>query len=660
MANTFPSVLKKPVRFWLTVAAAIVVVLLVWQGFQVASGIRDLRHAVASARAFEAAWGGNSVDRGVDLPALKNVVDGLSADLNRAHSKLAPALVLTPAIGWVPKLGPRVSSARDMLDLSLPMVDASRELLTAFDSALVKAPGPVILPGRQLNTSAFQALSEAASSLNSARAQLAKAQVFQKKLQRRSLTPSETEMLSVSQQVMPDLDAAVDIGLAASGAWRAFLGYDGPKTYLIIAVNSDELRAAGGFIAGAWQLTLDQGRISELRYWDTVEVDNLKQASPLPPQDLLRMLWGGGWLFRDATWYPDFPTSARVAERLFQLGTGIPIDGVIASDQWTVQRLLGAIGPVAVPGGDQIDQDSYLPVLEQQTDLQGRGYMDSIMTGMLDTLGGSGSNNLVGLMRAVSRALAEKHLQLYFHDSDLEQIANRYRWDGALSGASGDYLMVVDSNVGLNKVNRMMQQGIDYQIDIGPLGEATSRLQVTYANVGERRSPQACAVQAPDVSGGTYEEAKNACYWDYVRVYTPAGSKLQSSSPFPMPPGSLYSRLGYNDIQNTLTTYQENGKSVVSGLFTVAPQDARQLAFLYQLPSATARVDGDKLSYNLFVQKQPGQLDMPLSLTVRFPNGYILMDSNLQPMGLDGNEARFEATLASDVTLRLVLTRKRS
>jgi len=127
-----------------------------------------------------------------------------------------------------------------------------------------------------------------------------------------------------------------------------------------------------------------------------------------------------------------------------------------------------------------------------------------------------------------------------------------------------------------------------------------------------------------------------------------------------MPPGSLYSRLGYNDIQNTLTTYQENGKSVVSGLFTVAPQDARQLAFLYQLPSATARVDGDKLSYNLFVQKQPGQLDMPLSLTVRFPNGYILMDSNLQPMGLDGNEARFEATLASDVTLRLVLTRKRS
>ena len=54
--------------------------------------------------------------------------------------------------------------------------------------------------------------------------------------------------------LLPLAQVGVDAALAAPEA----LGQNGPRTYLILAQNEDELRPTGGFISGAGRMTLDQ------------------------------------------------------------------------------------------------------------------------------------------------------------------------------------------------------------------------------------------------------------------------------------------------------------------------------------------------------------------------------------------------------------------
>ena len=54
------------------------------------------------------------------------------------------------------------------------------------------------------------------------------------------------------------------------------------------------------------------------------------------------------WLFRDANWSPDFPTSANMARDLYKLGHGRDIANVVAFDPYAAQLMLAAIGPVTV------------------------------------------------------------------------------------------------------------------------------------------------------------------------------------------------------------------------------------------------------------------------------------------------------------------------
>ena len=49
-------------------------------------------------------------------------------------------------------------------------------------------------------------------------------------------------------------------------------------------------------------------------------------------------------------WSADFPTVAGVAESLYQLDTGTPVDGVVAFDVEAVRRMIGALEPLQLQG----------------------------------------------------------------------------------------------------------------------------------------------------------------------------------------------------------------------------------------------------------------------------------------------------------------------
>ena len=466
-----------------------------------------------------------------DLASVQGRVSFVKSHFSSARSQLTPFLQISPYLGWVPRVGPELRSSQDMLNLGSNLAKASQDLLAAVEIATFQTSqtNAQLLEGNRFNESVLRTMTSAEQYFRSALQQLEQATTTIQVLEDRDLPPSFQNMVTSAKRITPDMEAFARTGLAMSQLWESFLGYDKPRSYLLIAQNSDELRATGGFIPGAWVLTLDHGEITQLQFWDTVDVDDLSASPPLPPEGLLQSLWAGAWLFRDASWYPDFPSTASVMEQIFFLAQQVSVDGTIALDQWAFKDILDAVGPIILHTGEVLDTETYSGLLEEQTDLIGREFMDNVLGALLDKMREQGTDrSLVALLAALNNSLKEKHLLLFFHDPTLQDVVSKNGWSGAVEEGPGDYLMVVDSNVGFSKVNQNISQSITYKVELVSDGASEARLDILYTNQSSEVIPNPCTIQASGRSGFSYEQQKNTCYWDYLRVYVPADSNLTS------------------------------------------------------------------------------------------------------------------------------------
>ncbi len=133
------------------------------------------------------------------------------------------------------------------------------------------------------------------------------------------------------------------------------------------------------------------------------------------------------------------------------------------------------------------------------------------------------SVNWSKLLVATLDILDERHIQIWLADEGAQAIIAAQGWDGAIQSPSGDYLMVVDTNVGFNKVNAVIESAIHYQVELNEDKPITATLTVTHTNssVGTNE----CGHRAH--YGSDYADIVNRCYWNYLRIYIPLGSELQ-------------------------------------------------------------------------------------------------------------------------------------
>ena len=77
-------------------------------------------------------------------------------------------------------------------------------------------------------------------------------------------------------------------------------------------------------------------------------------------------------------------------------------------------------------------------------------------------------------------------------------------WDGALRPGAADYLMLVEANIGFNKVNAVEQTRLDYQVDLTQVGQPMGMVTVTQSNPAEGQLP---CDPGPDYGTGSYADA---------------------------------------------------------------------------------------------------------------------------------------------------------
>jgi hypothetical protein len=218
------------------------------------------------------------------------------------------------------------------------------------------------------------------------------------------------------------------------------------------------------------------------------------------------------------------------------------------------------------------------------------------------------------------------HALLQFDDPGMAVVLADRGWDGALRPGGGDFLMVVDSNIGFNKVNAVVEEGLTYEVDLSNQAAPTGLLTIVHTNNAAKGVP---CVQFDMDYQGSYDNLINRCYWDYLRVYRSFGTQLLEATPHAVSGAWLVSG---EAVPARVDVLEEKIEGVQGfGTLLVLPGgDSLETSFRFQLPSQVIGTgEGSKTKvYHLRVQKQAGTLPQVLTIRVHLPSGAKLLTSS--------------------------------
>ncbi len=378
------------------------------------------------------------------------------------------------------------------------------------------------------------------------------------------------------------------------------LGTGQKKKYLVLFQNNMELRPTGGFIGSYGVLSVDSGRLSELNVNDVYSADGQLKGHVEPPLPLKEYLGQANWWLRDSNWDPDFPTSAQRAEWFLNKETDQRVDGVLALDLNVVKDILSFTGPIFLPDYNlgisdknlyEVTQgevqDNFFPGTHKKA-----SFLTALSRQLLFEIGKTETKNKGVLMKSFVKNLDERHIQVYFQSSKLEDPILMLGWGGAMGdlscgeGCYQDSVGLVEANLGFNKANYFVSRKVDLSMNLN----AKNVIRTLNINYNNSASP------ALGPSGR---------YGVYLRVVLPTDI------------GEVVISKGVGDNEEQISpeiTIVKNRKEV--GLWlTVLPQQNLDVKF-----SWVSDIPENKhpSSYGIYIRKQAGVTDDPWNINLGF------------------------------------------
>ena len=580
------------------------------------------------------------------------VLAALRADVDALEDAAGPFLALAPHLGWLPQIGPTVQVAPHLLE-------CSQHLLRAAEAA-AGALGPALNdPDSGFSLQKMVAvLAASRDQWPAVQRELAAGRQARERIEAAQLHPRVQAMLALLDRYLPMLEAGVE------GAYWVpdLLGAEGSRSYLILVQNEDELRATGGFISGAAWVEVRDGKVVEMAFEDSYAVDDLRRPYPPPPPPLRDFMAAEQLLFRDSNWSPDFPTSAEVALTLYAMGKGRQADGVIALDQHAIEALIGGLGTLQVEGyphpvtGENVlkaAREAWAPTagITEEWWEHRKDFMAALFQAALRRLEEEPEQvDWMTLAGALWDVLQQRHMLIFVREAGPREWLHARGWDGALRDAPGDFLMVLDTNMGFNKVNAVVQQSLEYLVDLSHPEEPRADLRVRHTHPLQGWQGVCRQEARYDM---TYEQMTQRCYWNYLRVLAPRGSELIEGRGHPIPAEALLRGKPYD---GEVIVSEEDGKQAFGALMLLEPGRTLDTRLVYRLPADIIGSDSaaGRNVYSLTVQKQPGTQAVPLRVMVVLPADAQILDVSPTPAARGRNTLTFEFRLSTDQSLRVV------
>ncbi|MDD5467453.1 MAG: DUF4012 domain-containing protein [Anaerolineales bacterium] len=552
--------------------------------------------------------------------------------LSALEANLRPVYPATRLVANFPWVGPYAGQMQPLLQYAVGLAQAGDAMLQSLQPVWGE-PVADLPPDASMSERLFYALSQGEAT----QAQAAQGLEMVARVRQQidpDLLPGRAS--SLFRQV-DDNFALIQAGTALLPLLPDLMGGEQAATYLVVAQNREELRPTGGFITGIGLVRLEKGRGSDFSLGDSYSIDDFSKPYPLPPEPIQRLMLGGVWVTRDANWSPDFPTAARQVQELYTLSTGTETQGVIAFDQAAVSAILDALGPIQLPDTPEAISAANLEFYMQQAWapapgegvtpewwLHRKDFMVSLGNAILERVFQTRDpGTLLKLARNILYSLRAGHLLIYFNQAGVQEAIAQAGFDHSLNPGAGDFLMVVDANIGFNKTDSLITRSVEYQVDLTQPEHPRAKVLLNYQHGAE--AEVACVHQA-SYGEGTYQDLRARCYWDYWRVYTPPGSRLLEAQVKPVPGEQLLSREPW---PGEVEIYPgEGGTQVFAGVMVLPTRQSEHITLAYKLPAKVISLDATgSLRYTLRIQKQAGVASLPLRLSLHLPPGYRLAES---------------------------------
>lgn len=420
------------------------------------------------------------------------------------------------------------------------------------------------------------------------------------------------------------------------------LGLTEDQSYLVLSQNSDELRPSGGYLSTYGWFNVDNGRITNYDYSPTTE------TSPNPPSVEMPYEIPTWWIQYetpvyaawDGSWSPDFRQTAERAKWYYDTGNNpqAPVFGVMAIDITGFESLLGALGDVYIPDYNQtVNSSNFRQIVYEirlggEANLQHKRFLASMYRQIfLKWQNIESPEDGSRVLGTLLQALQQNHIMMYFEDPQLQQAIEMLGWSGEQHPAdTGDYLMVVDANLG-NKSNHSIQRQIIYDALINMDGSVDSRVSINYqylASVAENDP----AVHPPD--HGEID------YHNLLQIFLPPESAVTNTDGFDQ-----------NVNAGLLDNY-----NILSSILVVNYDTSKRLQVSYTSEGVIENL-GPYQRYELVVEKQPGTLNQPLQVQISLPAGASIVSVSPEPDAsyyLDQPILEFGSQLVTDQTVEIV------
>lgn len=380
-----------------------------------------------------------------------------------------------------------------------------------------------------------------------------------------------------------------------------FLGTDSERTYLVIFQNDKELRPTGGFMTAYSMLKVKDGKMQPVSSDDIYNLDARYKATLDAPEPVVKYLGGPAnipythsnkWRLRDMNWSPDFKGAMELFTREAKTAKLGEFDGVIGVDTELLVGLLKVVGRIGVPGYGNYSAETHpkcncpqvIYELETYADIEGpvvwdpntgkivfgrlldnrKGIVGPLVNSIIANTLAQPKNKVPDIFRVVLDSLNSKHVIFYLTDEESQKALEAFNAAGRIrENNGGDYLAIVDANLGGRKSNLYISQEVVDNIKRSG-DKVTHNLEITYKNTQKD------------------DGWLNSVQRDYMRIYLPKGAKVTKHS-------------GVSDQ----SSYEELGKAVFAGFWELRPLGVTKISLAYEVPV-------QKGDYSLLIQKQPG------------------------------------------------------
>jgi hypothetical protein len=463
------------------------------------------------------------------------------------------------------------------------------------------------------------------------------------------------------------LSLQVDLGRIRSflDALIPWLKSSEPHRIAVFLQNPSELRPGGGFIGSYAELIIENGSVRSIIVRDIAYADRELDLKTVPPEPLQALV--KNWRAADANWFFDFSVSAQKTLSFIEASNSyrpesITFDGAIGLSADVVSDILEVTGPLTLASGEKITSENFLGVIQKEVQEghdvgspTAKKILSEIAPLLVDRLGSLTGESQQELFRSFEDWIRRKDMMVYFKNPAFERVFSDFDATGKplpiTEEWNGDYLAVVNANIGGGKTDVVMRQDIVLQSSLTNEGTVNNHLVVKRTHAAAENDPW-------------YYRMTNQ---NYLQIFTPPSVQLDYANggwDRTIKPQVKYEAEGFTKdpevvaLEKTrfehlaapaVSSFLTDGKNVFATWSKTAVGATSELAFDYsrRLLSEPA----DQGTYRFVFEKQSGAKGT-YSFEISAPVGFRFKENGLPVYELKTDDP--PARLVLDLTLEQI------